>query len=197
MLAELSTTKTWYLERFYRMCCIIGNTWIAGTDIFLLNCTHAHPCYCISLKEVKLPTKSLSRARASERPISVVTRETTKYSHDFIHSLQPASRESSPSVCIGALTLESIVWELIQWPRQISICFALAHAHPWTIIWNPCPPMSTMNNNIAPMPTQNPWVQELMGVGVGAQCRSMVWGGPECESHVMLLVKWNKRCTLV
>ena len=48
----------------------------------------------------------------------------------------------------GALTLESIEWELIQWP--LPICFAIAHAHPWTIISNPCPPM---NNNIAAMPT--------------------------------------------
>ena len=177
MLAKLSTTKTWYLERFYRMCCIIGNMWIAGTDIFLLNCTHAHPCYCISLKEVKLPTKSLSRARASERPISVVTRETTKYSHDFIHSLQPASRESSPSVCIGALTLESIVWELIQWPRQISICFALAHAHPWTIIWNPCPPWTIISHPCPPKthgcgswwawawaPNVGPWCEVALSV---------------------------------
>ena len=58
-------------------------------------------------------------------------------------------------------SLESIEWEFIQWP--LPICFALAHAHPWTIIsnpcpsimiWNPCPPMP---NNIAAMPTQNPW----------------------------------------
>jgi hypothetical protein len=28
------------------------------------------------------------------------------------------------------------------------------HAHPWTIILHPCPPI---NNNMAPMPTQNPW----------------------------------------
>jgi hypothetical protein len=31
----------------------------------------------------------------------------------------------------------------------------LTHAHPWTIISNPCPPM---NNNIEPMPTHaHPW----------------------------------------
>ena len=41
-----------------------------------------------------------------ERPISVV-RQQNIY-HDFIHSLQPASRESSSSLCIGVITLESI-----------------------------------------------------------------------------------------
>jgi hypothetical protein len=40
------------------------------------------------------------------------------------------------------------------------------HAHP-------CPPM---NNNIAPMPTQNPWVWVGMGMGMGmgTQCRALV-----------------------
>ena len=40
-----------------------------------------------------------------ERPISVVRQQNIH--HDFIHSLQLASRKSSPSLCIGALTLES------------------------------------------------------------------------------------------
>ena len=32
-----------------------------------------------------------------------------------------------------------------------------------------------MKNNIAPMPTQNPWAWALMGVGVGAQCWSLMF----------------------
>jgi hypothetical protein len=38
---------------------------------------------------------------------------------------------------------------------------------------HPCPPM---NNNIAPMPTQNPWlwVGMGMGMGMGIQCRAML-----------------------
>jgi hypothetical protein len=32
-----------------------------------------------------------------------------------------------------------------------------------------CPPM---NNNIAPMPTQNPWA--WVGMGMGTQCRALV-----------------------
>jgi hypothetical protein len=44
------------------------------------------------------------------------------------------------------------------------------HAHPWTIILHPCP---LMNNNIAPMPTQNPWVWVGMGMGMGTQCRAL------------------------
>ena len=31
-----------------------------------------------------------------------------------------------------------------------------------------------MNNNIAPMPTQNPWVWVGMGMGMGTQCRALV-----------------------
>jgi hypothetical protein len=30
-----------------------------------------------------------------------------------------------------------------------------------------------MNNNIAPMPTQNPWVWVGMGMGMGTQCRAL------------------------
>jgi hypothetical protein len=55
------------------------------------------------------------------------------------------------------------------------------HAHP-------CPPMPNniaamptyahlcppMNKNIVPMPTQNPLAWALMGVGMGAHCRSLV-----------------------
>jgi hypothetical protein len=36
----------------------------------------------------------------------------------------------------------------------------------------PCPPM---NNNIAPMPTQNPWAWVGMGMGMGTQCRALVY----------------------
>jgi hypothetical protein len=38
---------------------------------------------------------------------------------------------------------------------------------------HPCPPM---NNNIAPMPTLNPWVWVGMGIGMGmgTQCRALV-----------------------
>ena len=38
---------------------------------------------------------------------------------------------------------------------------------------NRCPPM---NNNIAPMPTQNPWVWVGMGMGMGmgTQCRALL-----------------------
>jgi hypothetical protein len=34
-----------------------------------------------------------------------------------------------------------------------------------------------MNNNIAPMPTQNPWVWVGMGMGMGmgTQCRALLW----------------------
>jgi hypothetical protein len=45
------------------------------------------------------------------------------------------------------------------------------HAHTLTIILHPCPPM---NNNIAPMPTQNPWVWVGVGMGMGTQCRALV-----------------------
>jgi len=34
---------------------------------------------------------------------------------------------------------------------------------------HPCPPM---NNNITPMPTQNPWA--WVGMGMGTQCRALV-----------------------
>jgi hypothetical protein len=49
----------------------------------------------------------------------------------------------------------------------------LNHAHPWTIISHPCP---LMNNNIAPMPTQNPWAWVGMGMsmGMGTQCRALL-----------------------
>ena len=47
-----------------------------------------------------------------ERSISVVRQQNIH--QDFIHSFQPASRKSSPSLCLGALTLETIEGELIQ-----------------------------------------------------------------------------------
>jgi hypothetical protein len=39
---------------------------------------------------------------------------------------------------------------------------------------HPCPPM---NNNIAPMPTQNPWAWVGMGMGMGTQCRALLSSG--------------------
>jgi hypothetical protein len=36
---------------------------------------------------------------------------------------------------------------------------------------HPCPPM---NNNVAPMPTQNPWAWVGMGMGMGTRCRALV-----------------------
>jgi hypothetical protein len=36
---------------------------------------------------------------------------------------------------------------------------------------NRCPPM---NNNIAPMPTLNPWAWVGMGMGMGTQCRALM-----------------------
>ena len=57
-----------------------------------------------------------------------------------------------------------------------------------TLIWswmqrcrdaqNQCPPMY---NNIAPMPTQNPWVWVGMGMGMGTQCRALT------HTHTMLV----------
>ena len=44
----------------------------------------------------------------------------------------------------------------------------------WRDTQNPCPPM---NNNIAPMPTQHPWV--WVGMGMGTQCRAMESMHPE------------------
>ena len=34
--------------------------------------------------------------------------------------------------------------------------------------------LPTQNNNIAPMPTQNPWVWVGMGMGMGTQCRALM-----------------------
>ena len=52
-------------------------------------------------------------------------------------------------------------------------------AHPWTIISHPCPPM---NNNIAPMPPQNPWVGVGMGMSMGTQCRALLYTQAQVES---------------
>jgi hypothetical protein len=49
-----------------------------------------------------------------------------------------------------------------------------------------------MNNNITPMPTQNPWAWVGMGMGMGTQCRALlhtVLEGPtegvcECKMDV-------------
>jgi hypothetical protein len=51
---------------------------------------------------------------------------------------------------------------------------------------HPCPPM---NNNIAPMPTQNPWAWVGMGMGMGTQCRVSVSTHVNCtwKLHLALI----------
>ena len=80
------------------------------------------------------------------------------------------------------LPLKTLTESSFNDPFQIPICFASTHVHPWTIVWNPCPPIiiwnpcPSMNNNLTPMPTQNPWAWAMMGMdmGVGTQCRALL-----------------------
>ena len=53
---------------------------------------------------------------------------------------------------------------------------------------HPCLPM---NNNIAPMPTQNPWA--WVGMGMGTQCRALL----ECNYYIILYgVRFNWHCLM-
>ena len=55
-----------------------------------------------------------------------------------------------------------------------------------SIISHPCPPM---NNNISPMPTQNPWA--WVGMDIGAQCRAMMYTpkvSTRCQYAIMFQI---------
>jgi hypothetical protein len=57
-------------------------------------------------------------------------------------------------------------------PRSLTSIWSWMHGctKPMPTHAHPCP---LMNNNIAPMPTQNPWVWVSMGMGMSNQCRAL------------------------
>jgi hypothetical protein len=103
------------------------------------------------------------------------------------HSLSPASARSV-SWLAYSLHPRSLtpIWSWIKGCTKPMATHA-HHAHPWIIISRPCPPM---NNNIAPMPTQNPWIWVGMGMDTGTQCRTLLhtWD----REHVIIPCWWKR-----
>ena len=78
---------------------------------------------------------------------------------------------------------------IASWVATHWIC---THTQTITISNDLCPPM---NNNIAPMPTQNPWA--WVGMGMGTQCRALLgFQASRLRSNFMSLVSSKEEVIL-
>ena len=145
------------------------NVFLAEPNIFLRICTHTHTIPINNDLCPPMPTHSMTCAHPCP-PMLFKLRPCFQKLCNVYYPPTPSLGWIGHIKCriLSMASAWSASWLAYSLHLEVWLRLALdAGMHKTNA--HPCPPT---NNNIAPMPTQNPWVQ--VGMGMGTQCRALL-----------------------